>query len=300
MEAELIKLLNDKKLIYCKIEDDASLNKIYNLYLHNIFVEPITPVECNYYGLYYQYINSDSDLMKKYHIMAIEKGNSWAMHNLALYYKDIEQDYEQMKKYFLMAIGKGLVDSMRRLAYYYQTVKQNYDEMKKYYLMAIEHGDDKAMFSLGVYYEIKQDYDQMKKYYLMAIEHKNYDSVDNLARYYQIIEQDYDQMEKYYLMAIERGDNDSVMKLGLHYRSRSEYSKELQIYLLNPKDHITRIIETLTGHPDLLLNILNEHKQFFDTILALKLKVKHLQYQPGGVKYEQCKERFMAMTNHSS
>ena len=54
--------------------------------------------------------------MKKYYLMAIEKGNSNAMNNLAFYYEDIENNYDEMKKYYLMAIEKGNYDAMNNLA----------------------------------------------------------------------------------------------------------------------------------------------------------------------------------------
>jgi TPR repeat protein len=57
--------------------------------------------------------------MKKYYLMAIEKGNSLAMNNLGIYYKNIEKDYDQMKKYYLMAIEKGNSKAMFNLCLYY-------------------------------------------------------------------------------------------------------------------------------------------------------------------------------------
>ena len=45
--------------------------------------------------------------------VAIEKGDSDSMHNLALYYKNIK-DSEMMKFYFLIAIEKGKMNEFIR------------------------------------------------------------------------------------------------------------------------------------------------------------------------------------------
>ena len=47
--------------------------------------------------------------------MAIEKGNSKAMYNLAIYYKGIEKNYEKTKEYYLMAIQKGNTFAMNNI-----------------------------------------------------------------------------------------------------------------------------------------------------------------------------------------
>ena len=73
--------------------------------------------------------------MKKYYLMAIEKGNSVAMNSLGNYYKE-QNDYDNMKKYYLMAIEKKNTSAMYNLAIYYKNLKDS-DNMKKYYLMAI-------------------------------------------------------------------------------------------------------------------------------------------------------------------
>ena len=119
--------------------------------------------------------------MKKYYLMAIEKGNSVAMNNLAIYYKEIEKDYDNMKKYYLMAIDKDNSNAMYNLGDYYEEIEKNYDNMKKYYLMAIEKGDSNAMNNLAIYYEnIEKNYDESKKYYLMAIKKGGSDAINNL------------------------------------------------------------------------------------------------------------------------
>ena len=87
--------------------------------------------------------------MKKYYLMT----NSTSMHNLGIYHQYTDKNYDEMKKYYLMAIEKGCLDSMHDLGNYNQYTDKNYDEMKKYYLMAIEKGCSDSMYSLGHYYK---------------------------------------------------------------------------------------------------------------------------------------------------
>ena len=72
------------------------------------------------------------------------------MFNLGNYYKEIT-NYELMKKYYLMAIDKGHVDAMFNLGYYYETYEKDYKSMKKYYLMAINKDNNKPLLNLGDY-----------------------------------------------------------------------------------------------------------------------------------------------------
>jgi TPR repeat protein len=141
---------------------------------------------------------------------------------IGLYYgKKIEKDYDLMKKYYLMAIDKGNDDAMYNLGHYYQFKEKNYDLMKKYYLMAIDKENSYAMNNLGHYYqfkEIEKNYDLMKKYYLMAIDKENSYAMNNLGHYYQFKEKNYDLMKKYYLRAIYKGNINAMNNLGYYYR----------------------------------------------------------------------------------
>ena len=57
--------------------------------------------------------------------------NSTSFCNLAMeYYKS--KNYDEMKKYFLMAIDKGNLFAMNNLGLYYKYYEKNYDLMKKY------------------------------------------------------------------------------------------------------------------------------------------------------------------------
>ena len=71
-KAKAIKNNNYKKLFkYCLYENDNDTYK--NLYL----------------GLYYQYVDKNYELMRKYYLMEIDAGNGDAMYYLGYYYKYI-------------------------------------------------------------------------------------------------------------------------------------------------------------------------------------------------------------------
>ena len=68
---------------------------------------------------YYQFVEKDYDLMKKYYFMTIKYPQS--MHNLGIYYY-VEKNYELMKKCYFMAIELGCTDSICDLLDYYSEV----------------------------------------------------------------------------------------------------------------------------------------------------------------------------------
>ena len=197
MEQALKTFICEKlKLEYIRIENDSSLEKIYHLFLNKKIFDPLSSIELFYLGVYYFEIEKDYDQMKKYYLMAINKGDSNSMYNLGCYYRDVEKDYDQMKKYYLMAINKGDSNAMNNLAWYYQNVEKDYSQMKKYYLMAIDKGNSNSMNNLAWYYQnVEKDYDQMKKYYLMAIDKGNTKAMDKLLNFYSKQELFFDKMK---------------------------------------------------------------------------------------------------------
>ena len=62
--------------------------------------------------------------------MAIELNDSYAMISLGIYYQTIEINYDLMKKYYLMAIELNNSKAMINLGYYYRRVENNYELMK--------------------------------------------------------------------------------------------------------------------------------------------------------------------------
>jgi hypothetical protein len=228
-----------------------------------------------------------------------------------VYYK-IKKNYEQMKKYYLIAIEKGNSDAMYNLGFYYQETKKDYKKMKKYYLMAIEKGHCKAMNSLGFYYQDKKnDYEQMKKYYLMAIEKGHRVVMYNLGFYYQTIEKNYEQMKKYYLMAIEKGDYDTIYHLELFCKNNNDTLGLLQLYIkIDDKTKISDILVNYCNQKIVdkeinsillqYLNCIDDHdlpvvfkilKQLFNN--QIDLLEAHFKYSENGLGYEEAKQDFL-------
>lgn len=76
--------------------------------------------------------NNDYEMMKKYYLMAIDKNNKYAMFRLGYYYESIEKNYDLMKKYYEMSNYKY---SFIRLSYYYKNIEHNYELYEKYSLI---------------------------------------------------------------------------------------------------------------------------------------------------------------------
>src|SRR3989304_6674894 len=167
LENVIKSFVEDHKCTYIDIKNEKSIKKIYNLFFDHIFVEPENGIEYLYFGWFYQYAKKDYEQMKKYYLMAIDKGVSEAMYILGYYYEhiDLEKDYEQMKKYYLMAIDKGVYKAMFNLGYYYEHIKKDYEQMKKFYLMASDKGDSQAMNNLTTFYKNNNDYPSLIKLY---------------------------------------------------------------------------------------------------------------------------------------
>ena len=141
-------------------EHNKYLNEILDIYNGKIdkYKKSEDGLILNVMGLYYQYIEMDYELMKKYYLMSIELGNTTAMNNLGNYYKNIDTDYELMMKYYLMAIELRHSVSMNTLGNYYHFIEEDYELMKKYYLMAIESDyeeNDIILSDIEKYYYLK-------------------------------------------------------------------------------------------------------------------------------------------------
>src|SRR3989304_4709637 len=115
MEIALKDHLKKYNLIYYNdLNNNEMIKYVYDLLINNKLDETINdPIYLRYVGHYYR-IKEKYENMKKYYLMAIEKGNSNTMNNLGSYYEEIK-DYENMMKYYLMAIEKDHSSAMFKL-----------------------------------------------------------------------------------------------------------------------------------------------------------------------------------------
>ena len=65
------------------------------------------------------------------------------LYSLGNYYVVKYRNYDLMKKYYLMAINKGNPDAMNSLGYHYYGHEKNYNLMKKYFLIYYKYFKEK-------------------------------------------------------------------------------------------------------------------------------------------------------------
>jgi len=114
------------------------------------------------------FLKKNSELMKKYYLLAIELNHSYAMLYLGRYYQYIEKNYELMKKYHLMAIDLNNSDAMYYLGCYYKFIKKNDSSFVELY----KYEDKKYIINLFNYkFENNINIDQ--KYYYSFLQWKS-------------------------------------------------------------------------------------------------------------------------------
>lgn len=188
------------------------------------------------------------NLMKKYYLMAIDKGDIESITSLGTFYR--HKNVNKSIKYFLMGVSKDNLNAMENLALYYKDIKE-YDLMIKYFLMVIEnekckgikcgkngykynprlHTLNRCLIKLGEYYEQIYDFKNMIKYYMQGVDMNHKLSMCKLGDYYER-EGDYEQMKKYYLMAIKHGNTEAMCKLGDYYCKREIDFEQFEKYYL--------------------------------------------------------------------
>jgi TPR repeat protein len=163
----------------------------------------------------------------KYYQMAIEKGNTKAMHNLALLYETEFKDFEKAEQYYKMAIEKGDASAIFNLANLYRAEFKDFEKAEQYYKMAIEKGDASAMNNLALLYKTEfKDFEKAEQYYKMAIEKGHTKAMYNLALLYKTEFKDFEKAEQYYQMAVEKGDASAMNNLALLYFERKKNKQE--------------------------------------------------------------------------
>jgi len=159
--------------------------RLHSLWCLGIFIEPVTTREFQLYGHYYRFVNKNEKKAIKFYMKGIDLGYDRCMCAMGALYDD-KKDYKNMVKYHLMAIENGNSVSPNHLALYYDDILKDYKTAKKYYELGVERGNMYAMNNLGVFYQaVEKNIPKAKKFYLMAIE-KDYDTpCRNLARIYK-------------------------------------------------------------------------------------------------------------------
>ena len=203
------------KCQFIEIENEESVNKVYELLINNNPVPIDKPIEYLYYGWFYQHVNMDPIKMKYFYTLGIEKKEIYCIINLASYYKNNKNNLEKYESYMKLAVNSGSNVARRMLAKYYYDAKK-YDEMKTYYEMAIQNKDVEAMIEYGLYYYNTKDYEKTQTYLIMATENDSIDAMVCLGNIYWNLEQ-YNLMKKFLLLAIEKNSDAAMYILGKYY-----------------------------------------------------------------------------------
>ena len=274
--------LNDHRIIYVPIDDNESINKIHDLFLHDIKFEPTNGIECCYIGIYFKSICGDYVNAKKYYLMGIEYGNSTSMNNLAIYYHRIKCKKNLAEKYFLMAIDHGCIYAPFGIANIYEENNDNVNAIK-YLEMASNYGNINAMNELIYIYNKINDHTNINKYciLLIKIDYKNKHYIED---FYLITKNEPVKLLKFYLKnheLVKRSDILRIMtyvfKRDLNAKQYDSFVKILSQFEFLPSDELPKLFRTL-------INLLRYNMDF------MKL---HFDYSVLGKGYDEAKKDFL-------
>lgn len=256
-------ILHKYQCIYVPIYNNTSLNNIYELFANNIIFEPTHIVDHVYLGIYYDIIQKDETLMKKYYEYAFDNNDLYAIYYYCKYIQTTK-DNEKMKTYLMLGLEKGITMLAGYVGIYYQYMNIDYDLAIKYYNMVIDDNDNimdilnkqysyttedyvytqfaikkikfemmkMVFYNLGSYYQnIDIDYDLMETYYTNAIEMGNELAMNMLGYYYMNIKKDLKMAKYYFLESVTHGNNYANTSLGIYYRNKKKYDLMKQYFL---------------------------------------------------------------------
>ncbi|MBK9732803.1 MAG: sel1 repeat family protein [Chitinophagaceae bacterium] len=184
-------------------------------------------------AILYQTEFKDFISAERYYLMAIDKEHSGAMFNLAILYEREFKDFKSAGRYYIMAIKKGYSDAMFNLAHLYETEFKDFKSAEKYYLVLIEKEHSNSMYNLALLYQTKfKDFKSAERYYMMAIEKGHPGAMFNLALLYQIEFKDFKSAERFYLMAIDKEHSGAMFNLAVLYERELKDFKSAEKYYL--------------------------------------------------------------------
>lgn len=134
--------------------------------------------------------NGQYDKMEKCYLIASEKNNKDAWHNLSVYYKEIE-NYNDAIKYLELCDNQ---ESHFELGNYYRKIN-NIEKMLYHWNKS---NTSNALINLGIYYYNIKDEEQMIECWIKS---NTKDSLLRLSKYY-LEKMDIDKMTEYFNMSI--------------------------------------------------------------------------------------------------
>jgi len=217
-EQEIIKFIQKIRCSYVKINQCKNIKKIYDAMINNICIEinyDSDDDELLYYLGLYNHIIKNYDKAIKLFKASINKGNEWAMYNLAVIYDNgdgVIKNQDEAKRLYKASIKKDNSHAMNNLAYLYSCSEyKNYDEVIRLYMTAIEKGNNAAMNNLAGLYKdgifIDKNINMAMKLYKQSIKKNNVHAMKNLANMYKNgkdIDENLNKAAKYYMKYCER------------------------------------------------------------------------------------------------
>lgn len=149
MEAEIIKIVEQHKFTYVKIEHPDVLEAVHDLLVNDVVREIDDPIYYLYAGVHH-YWKRNLDSANGYYLKAIKYGNIAAANNLAAIYKACDEFdladkyYSMVVKYHLMKANDHNVDSKMRLNKILDGIN-NLDEYVMLLCQCYEHLDKKHL-----------------------------------------------------------------------------------------------------------------------------------------------------------
>jgi hypothetical protein len=87
-------------------------------------------------------------------MMAIEYGNKDSMNELGFYYDKVEHDIKMMKKYYMMGVKLRYAPCMNNMGRYYQNISDD-SNMMIFYKLAAKYGSKMAVQNIKKYNRLK-------------------------------------------------------------------------------------------------------------------------------------------------
>jgi len=282
------------------------------IHLKNILTTLVSDENCDMthieeMGYYYQYLDFDRDydLMKKYHLIAIEKGSLNSIINLACYYKDVEYNRELTIEYLKMGAEKNNEYCIYQLGCYCFEINNEYNTLIhfffklfgkehcyykhdaiEYLLRIIDEGpssyiDDEGliinyysdmMCQIGIMYHRLNQFDNSEKYFLRSIERGNINAMHNLGRMNQGLKK-YKLMNKYYNMVLEY--DESKHEYNIYDDQDIAHIKYKTCILLGDQNKTNK--DLMIKYYDTAINLINEYKLDTDDLHIYSTIGKHYE-----------------------
>jgi len=210
------------KYYFLTKKDDILKEFLLNYYYENPCVKILY-----FMGLYYQIVEKNDELMKKYYLEAINVNHCESMNNLAKYY-EINKDYSNMLKYYLMAITHNNINSMIGLASYYYKI-EDIDKMKILCdkIIKIDINNHLGWSLLGRYYHKTNNIPMAIKCFQKSITLGNYFVYSDLC-YLYFMKEKYDDCIKFANLAVLNKIANGYIYMALCYDKKNNYNKALE------------------------------------------------------------------------